>query len=69
MNATDKQFVAAWKELGTPQKVAIALGMNVRSVYSRRNALVSKGIVLQTISDNPGTKTGPVINFERRRKI
>jgi hypothetical protein len=69
MNATDKQFVAAWKELGTPQKVAIALGMNVRSVYSRRNALVSKGIVLQTISDNPGTKTGPVINFERRRKF
>jgi hypothetical protein len=65
---SDKKFVDAWKEYGSPAKVSGVLGISVRSVYKRRNSLVKKGIVLNTISDSYAP-TAAVINFERRRKF
>ena len=37
---SDEQFVATWMELQSPQRVADALGVEVRGVYKRRNNLV-----------------------------
>lgn len=42
MPTTDEQFIAAWKEYQSPQKVAIALGVQLRSVYYRRRYLEEK---------------------------
>lgn len=41
------QFIAAWQENGfSPARVARALGISERAVYSRRNALEAQGIAL-----------------------
>lgn len=40
--ASDAEFIAAFKSLGSPDAVARAFGMNVRSVYKRRNAIERK---------------------------
>jgi Calcineurin-like phosphoesterase len=45
---TQEQFVALFRELGSPQAVSKALNMNIRSVYRRRNYLATQGIVLET---------------------
>lgn len=47
---TEAQFIALWKQLGSPQAVANALGINIRSVYNRRNIIEKKGIDLKTIN-------------------
>lgn len=44
----DNEFIAAWNELGSPEAVAKALGMNVRTVYARRKRLEKQGINLKT---------------------
>ena len=45
---SEEKFISLFNELGSPQAVANALGINVRNVYKRRNNLLKKGIVLQT---------------------
>jgi hypothetical protein len=70
VRATDKEFIAAWNESCSPERVAEALGMTVRSVYKRRNALAKKGIILRTIdSQGRNTPHSPALKFERRRKF
>lgn len=46
---SEEKFVATWNELNSPQAVANALEIDVRSVYRRRNALIQKGYILPTI--------------------
>lgn len=49
---SDQEFIDAWKRLGTPERVSKGLGLNLRGVYDRRNALEKKyGIILDTISE------------------
>jgi predicted phosphodiesterase len=45
---TEEQFIEIWNKLGSPQAVANALGINVRTVHLRRNRLANKGIQLIT---------------------
>lgn len=68
---TDAEFISAWKANGcSPIEVSKALGINVRNVYSRRNNLSKKGIILPTV-DSAGRATphSPPLQFERRRKF
>lgn len=53
-NVSDEQFIAAWKELNSPQAVATHFGLDVRGVYRRRNHLQAKGFNLET-----KTRSGP----------
>lgn len=52
---SDQEFIDAWKRLGTPETVSKALGLNLRWVYARRNAIEQRhGIILETVSDRAG---------------
>lgn len=49
--ATDDEFVAAWSQLGSVVKVGQALGLAVRSVYTRRRDIEARrGIILEIFS-------------------
>src|SRR5262249_2477602 len=69
-DVSDDDFVAAWdRGKGSPTEVSKYLGMTKQAVHRRRDALVKKGIVLQTV-DKLGRSTmhsGPVTQFTRRR--
>ena len=39
---TDDEFIAAWRELGSPTLVAERLGVNVRNIHVRRNHIQNK---------------------------
>lgn len=44
---TDEEFIEAWRQgCASPTQVSRITGINIRNVYSRRNALVRKGIDL-----------------------
>lgn len=46
---SDAEFAAAWRACaGSPQRVSEALGIGVRSVYKRREAMASRGTLLHT---------------------
>jgi len=46
---TDQEFIKAWQTLKSPDKVAKAIGLNIRNVYERRNRLEAKyGVPLDT---------------------
>lgn len=47
-SCSEEKFIELWNKLGSPQAVADAIGVNVRTVHARRNSLASKGIVLAT---------------------
>lgn len=57
---SDEQFIATWKELGSPQAVAKELEMEVRAVYRRRNNLLNKGIPLETTN-----KSNKAIRYDK----
>jgi hypothetical protein len=52
---SQEKFIALFKELGSPQAVAQALGINVRAVYSRRNHLQALGYELKTTNRGGNT--------------
>lgn len=56
VKVSDKEFVATWSSLGSPQAVATKLGIDIRGVYRRRNELEAKGFSLKTAS-KAGTPT------------
>lgn len=63
MNAkvcTDEQFIAIWKELGSPQAVAKETGISLRNVYKRRNVLLTKGYPLIT-----SNKSNKAIRYDK----
>ncbi|HEY6018725.1 MAG TPA: metallophosphoesterase [Candidatus Paceibacterota bacterium] len=39
---SDEEFMAVWKKYGSPTRVAQELGLNVRSVHTRRRAIEAK---------------------------
>lgn len=46
---SDEDFITTWKRLGSPEKVAQALKLTTRTVYTRRNEIESKlGVILNT---------------------
>lgn len=48
-HSTDGEFIAAWEATGgSPTKVAKALGVNVRNVYTRRDRLIARGVTLKS---------------------
>ena len=49
---SDEQFIATWRELGSPQAVARELNIDIRGVYRRRNNLLEKGVALATTNQN-----------------
>lgn len=59
---TEEQFIELWNKLGSPQAVADALGINVRTVHHRRNRLVNKGIPLVTTNQK-----GQKVIFDRAK--
>lgn len=48
---TDEEFIAAWRELGSPTLVANRLGINVKNVHTRRGRLEARGHDLKTWND------------------
>lgn len=70
----DEDFINTWAKLKSPQRVAEALGISIRGVYSRRNALADKGIVLPTVPVDGqaakfGEDTAARMHFERSREL
>lgn len=50
---SDKEFIAEWKKIGSPQKFATIHKMDVRSVYNRRRSIESRlQIELPTFNDD-----------------
>lgn len=50
VKASESEFIAAWQESkGSPRLTAVALGINERAVYARRDRLAKKGVVLPTV--------------------
>jgi predicted phosphodiesterase len=45
---SEEQFISLWHQLGSPQAVSQALGINVRTVHQRRKRLEAQGIRLDT---------------------
>jgi predicted phosphodiesterase len=67
---TDDQFIASWRELGSPHAFAQKHKMDVRSVYNRRRSIESRlNIKLPTTKDqrySPLRKLEEVIGNARR---
>ena len=53
---SDEEFIATWRELGSPQAISKQLDLNIRTVYRRRNYLLTQGIALQTNLKNSYNK-------------
>lgn len=52
---SDEEFIAAWRRLGSPQRVADALRLDLRGVYARRKSIEERhGIVLDTLTEGYG---------------
>jgi hypothetical protein len=70
---SDADFVAAWGKAGnSPVLVARLLGMTERGVYSRRERMEKRGVVLNTAPTAPGGTTcytAPARNYEQRAKV
>lgn len=70
LKITDDEFISTWTRLGSPERIATALGIHIRGVYRRRAALTAKGIYLPS---NPAAVPGPnqtwtpKLEFVRRR--
>lgn len=62
IKATDDEFIAAWRRLGSPAAVARHFGLDIRQVYNRRNRIEEKyGFILNTEKDdNRGRAKVPV---------
>lgn len=55
MAVSDDEFLSAWRMFGSPDKVAKALGLNVRGVYERRKRMEARlGVVLPAAKDATG---------------
>jgi hypothetical protein len=67
---TDDQFIASWRELGSPNAFAKKHKMDVRSVYNRRRSIESRlGVKLPSTQDqrySPLRKIEEVIGNARR---
>jgi hypothetical protein len=72
---TDAEFIAAWNQFHSPQKVANFLGITLRWAHKKRAELVSKGESLPTISASPHHKTyftpdtAAAMRWEKRRQL
>lgn len=68
---SDEVFVALWKELGSPTKVAERLGIHVRSVFNRRNRIQNRyKVSLETTVDlRSGISTRLVHPYDGVRAI
>jgi hypothetical protein len=71
VKVSDDLFVSTWQRLGSPDAVALELGLQVRGLYQRRARLAKKGIYLPTnsTSTRPNTEWTPRLEFERQRKF
>ena len=45
---SEEHFIALWHQLGSPQAISQALGINVRTVHQRRKRLEAQGVRLDT---------------------
>lgn len=51
---SDEAFIAAWRAArGSPKTMSDQTGIGERNIYRRRNALMRKGVVLETIANSP----------------
>lgn len=75
LKISEEEFITAWMASQSPVAVSQKLGIDIRSVYRRRNALVKKGYDLPTyILPNQMRKfiqhdTAPQVHFEKTRNI
>ena len=61
-----EEFIACWNKHGSPAKVAEELGMNIRSVYNRRNDLQLEGVKLLSFGAPQHTKVSSQVSENRR---
>lgn len=67
---TEDEFISAFRQYGSPQKVSQALGLTIRNVYSRRAKLAKRDIYLATTTANrPSAEWTPRMEFERQRRF
>ena len=66
---SDAEFINTWRRcMGSPAQVAEATGLDIRGIYFRRNRLVKKGHVLDSIPRD-GQRKVVAQRFERRRQF
>jgi hypothetical protein len=64
---SDDKFIALFKELGSPKRVAEAIGIDVTAVYRRRNTIESKhGISLPSFNASQNTVQKTIVPENRR---
>lgn len=68
IKVSEKDFISAWKQFGSPVEVAKFLNLSPRQTHARRASLVKRGIVLNTTSDK-AAEYSVRVDFERRRKF
>ena len=49
--AEDEEFIAVWKELGSPTKISDRIGLTLRNVYERRRAIEKRYNILLPTKD------------------
>jgi UDP-2,3-diacylglucosamine pyrophosphatase LpxH len=72
MRISDREFIAAWKQLQSPALVAKHFGINVRAIYARRARLADRGTVLPTAEGGTSPKVytdAKIEKFERAREF
>lgn len=57
LKVTDEEFIHAWNRLKTPQGVARATGLTLRSVHGRRQRMLERGVSLAASKNAPTYET------------
>lgn len=63
---SSEEFIACWNKHGSPAKVAEELGMNIRSVYNRRNDIQLEGVKLLSFGAPQHTRVSSQVSENRR---
>ena len=63
---TEEEFIAIWRELGSPTLVAERLGISIRNVYTRRNDIQSR-LKIELPTDDLRTRPSIVIPPDHKR--
>lgn len=62
MKVTDDEFIACWKRIGSPGRIATALGIDVRQVYRRRAQIEERhGFILDAADETKAKRPRSVV--------
>jgi hypothetical protein len=68
-NLTDQEFIKAWHDAGgSPAKVSKLTGVDIRTIYRRRDKLMGRGVILETTKAD-GTMNNRAIEYIKRAPV